>query len=285
MRFFAIAACIVGVLCIQPVQAFTLTVESPSSYAASSAVGATQQVNFEGLTTGSNNGYNVSFVDATSGNTFKATYDALQVYNYGNTTQTAGAGYTGKFVSNFTTGAPDGVNLATTNLTFTDQTQGGASAGVKYFGLFISSLDSNNQLTVYNGATVVAQFSISNIPTLLNNNSAYIGGPYSQYGAFFNFYADGSEQFTRIQFTQLGGGGFETDNHTFRVPAALQRTGTGVNLSGLGVTGGSVQTVPEPSPLMSSLFLSTVYVSLSLWSARRKSISTQPINLDVNAPH
>jgi hypothetical protein len=273
MRCTTIATCIVGVFCTQPVQAFTLTVESPSSYAASSAVGTTQQVNFENLATGSNNGYNVNFVDATSGNTYKATYDNLQIYNYGSSTQTAGAGYTGNFASNFTTGAPGGGTIVTTtNLTFTDQTQGGASAGVKYFGLFISSLDTNNQLTVYNGSTIVAQFNISNIPAFLNNNSAYIGGPFNQYGAFFNFYADGSEQFTRIQLAQLGGGGFENDNHTFRVPAALQRSGTGVNLGGLSTTGGSVQTVAEPSPLMSSLLLATAYIGLSLWSARRKSI-------------
>jgi len=273
MRCFAVSIYIVGVLCIQPVQAFTLTVESPNIYAASSAVGATQQVNFETLS--SNTGYSsygVNFVDAYSSHAYTATYDSLRVYKYGSSTKTAGAGYTGNFASNFTTGAPDGVNLATTNLTFTDRTQGGTAAGVKYFGLFFSSLDPNNQLTIYNGTTIVAQFTMSNIPTLLKNNSSYIGGPYNQYGAFFNFYADGSEQFTRIRFTQLGGGGLETDNHTFRIPDALQRTGTGVNLSGLNVTGGSVQTVPEPSPFLGSLLLSTAFVGLSFWAARRKSM-------------
>ncbi len=228
--------------------AVTITYENPGIYSASSAVGTTKQVDFESASIGVTNGYGVSFVDSTSGDNYTATYDTLQVANYGGSGQTAGAGYSGQFSTNI-----EGV--LTTNLTFADTTTGNAAAGIKYFGIFYSSLDSNNQLAFYDGSTVLAQFKISNIPQLLNNNSAFVGGPYNQYGAFFNFYADAGEQFTRIEFTQTGGGGFESDNHTFRVPDALTISGTGVNPAGLNVTAGTLNTtaVPEPFTIIGTL--------------------------------
>jgi hypothetical protein len=238
-----------GLLIPSAASAVTLTYEAPNTFSASASVGTTKQVDFESLSIGANNGYNTSFVDAVSTNTYKATYDQLQVANYGAGSQTAGAGYTGKFAVNNPT-------LATTNLTFTDTTAGGTIAGVKYFGMFYSSLDSGNQLTFYNGATVLSQFTISNIPKLLNNNTTFKGGPYDQYGAFLNFYAGAGEQFTKIQFTQTDLSGFENDNHTFRIPNALAISGTGVDLSALSVSQGSVNTtaVPEPLDLVGTLF-------------------------------
>jgi hypothetical protein len=273
MRFHIASICAIGLLSVQSAQAFTISVENPNTFSASTSVGTTQQVDFEDLPLGLNTGYNVDFPDAASGDTYKATYDSLRVYNYGNgSTTTAGAGYTGKFVANFDTQAsPDGgTSVTTTNLTFTDQTQGGVSAGVRYFGLFLSSFDAQNQFTIYNGDAVVAQFRINDISSFVNNNTAYVGGPFGEYGAFFNFFADGSETFTRVQFTQVGGGGFENDNHTFRVPDAQQRTGTAVNLSALNVTGGSVQAVPEPSPFMGGAVLGTIFAGLAFWRNRRK---------------
>jgi hypothetical protein len=229
--------------------AVTITYEAPNVTSASPSVGSTVKNNFESAALGTTNNYNFNFVDAASGDNYRATYDKLQVANYGSGSQTAGAGYTGQFAVNNST-------VPTTNITFSDTTTANSNAGVKYFGLFFSSLDAGNQLTFYNGSTVLAQLSISNFCTLVNNCSAFNGGPYNQPGAFFNFYAGAGEQFTKIALTQTtSGGGFENDNHTFLVPAASAISGTGVNLAGLSVTAGNVNStaVPEPFTIVGTL--------------------------------
>jgi hypothetical protein len=222
-------------------EAISITYEAANIYSASSSIGSTYQVDFEAANLGITNNYSVGFVDNTTNNNYTATYDKLQVKNYGAKGQTAGAGYSGQFATNIG-------SLLTTNLSFTDTTAPNTSAGIKYFGMFFSSLDSNNQLTFYNGDNVLARFTISNVPKLLNNDSTLKGGPYDQYGAFFNFYAGTGEQFTKIQFTQTGGGGFESDNHTFRIPDALAISGTGINPAGLQFIN-----VPEPSDVVGVL--------------------------------
>ena len=222
--------------------AVTITYEAPNVISASPSVGATVQNNFESPSLGSTNNYNFNFVDAASGNNYTAAYDRLQVANYGSGSQTAGAGYTGKFAVNNST-------VPATNITFNDTTTSNPNAGVKYFGLFFSSLDAGNQLTFYNNSTVLAQLSISNFSKLVQNSSAFVGGPFNQPGAFFNFYADTGEQFTKIALTQTtSSGGFESDNHTFRVPAASTISGTGVDLGGLSITAGKVNTIAVPEP-------------------------------------
>jgi hypothetical protein len=229
--------------------AVIITYENPNIYSASSEIGTTYQIDFESATLGNNSNYSSNpFIDAASGNEYIATYDLLKVDNYGNGTQTAGAGYSGKFATNIN-------DVLTTNLTFADTTTGNNAAGIKYFGLFYSSLDSLNQLTFYDGSNVLAEFTFSNIPQLLNNDSALKGGPYNQYGAFFNFYADAGEQITKIKFTQLGGGGFESDNHTFRVPDAVSISGNEVDPAGLSVTTGTLRTqkIPEPGDVIGTL--------------------------------
>jgi hypothetical protein len=228
--------------------AVTITYENPNIYSASSEIGTTNQVDFETLPLGTTNNYGVNFSDDTSGHNYTATYDLLQIGNYGGNGQTAGADYRGQFAAN-------GGSVPTTNLTFANNTTGNNAAGIQYFGLFYSSIDSSNQLTFYNGSTILSQFTFNNISQLLNYNSAFVGGPYNQEGAFFNFYADAGEQFTKIQFTQIGSSGFESDNHTFRISEALAISGAGVDLAGVSVTAGTLNTkkIPEPCAVLGTL--------------------------------
>ena len=245
--------------------AVTITYEAPNVFSASSSVGSTAQNDFESANLGNTLNYNFDFVDAASSNNYRATYDNLQVGNYGAANQTAGAGYTGKFAVNTQNTSVTNPAIRTTNLTFTNRDTSNTNAGVKYFGLFFSSLDPSNQLTFFNGTTVLTQLSISNFSTLVSNSSDFVGGPFNQPGTFFNFYADGGEQFTRIAFTQTSSdGGFENDNHTFRVPKALAISGTGVNLAGLNVTAGNVNTtaVPEPFTIIGTLIGGTAAVRM-----------------------
>lgn len=255
----AIALSTIAVLSNQTkASAISLTYEAPNVFVANtSIIGSTAVNDFETGTTASSTpitNYTFDFVDATTNNNYRATYDNLVVTNYGNGTQTAGAGYTGKFATN-SNNALTNPALPTTNLTFTNLTNGG-SAGVKYFGLFFSSLDDGNQLTFYNGTTELGKLSISNFATLVGGNATpFIGGPYNQPGAFFNFYAGAGEQFTRIEFTQTDtNGGFENDNQTFRIPNALAISGTDVDLTGLTFTGNITPTaVPEPLTIIGTI--------------------------------
>ena len=256
----AIALSTIAVLSNQTrASAVSITYEAPNVIVANtSIVGSTAVNTFEAGTVSTTpvSNYTFNFVDATTTNSYRATYDKLVVANYGTSTQTAGAGYTGKFAVNSNTTGLTNPALPTTNLTFTDLTNGGTSAGVKYFGLFFSSLDPGNQLTFYNGSNELAKLSISNFATLVGGNATpFIGGPFTQPGAFFNFYAGAGEQFTRIGFTQTTqGGGFENDNQTFRIPNALGVSGTDVNLAGLTFTGNVTPTVvPEPLTIIGTL--------------------------------
>jgi hypothetical protein len=252
--------------------AVTITYEAPNVVSASPSVGTTVQNNFESLSNGNYLNYTYNFIDDSSTHNYTANYDNLEVANYGGGGKTAGAGYTGKFAVNTQSTSVTNPAITTTNLTFTDTTTSTANVGIKYFGLFFSSLDAGNKLTFYNGSTVIAQLSISNFATLVSNASSFKGGPYNQYGAFFNFYADPGEQFTKIAFTQTTtGGGFEHDNHTFRVPDALAIAGTGVNLGGLSFTGNVTTTaVPEPFTIIGTLIGGTAAFRI------RKKLKTTP---------
>ncbi len=246
--------------------AVTITYEAPNVVTANTAVIGSNVVNtFEtGTVSTTPVASTFNFQDATTTNNYSATYDNLVFANYGGGTQTAGAGYTGKFVVNSNRTDLTNPALPNTNLTFTDTTQGGISTGVKYFGIFYSSLDSGNQLAFYNGNTELAKVSISNFGTLVGNETPFIGGPFNQPGAFFNFYAGANEQFTRIEFTQNGtGGGFENDNHTFRIPNALGISGSGVDLAGLNFTGNVASTpIPEPLTIIGSVIGGTAAVGM-----------------------
>ncbi len=250
-------AVIYGLFNPNKASAVTITYEAPNVFSASASVGSTVKNDFETLTTGRRQNYAFDFVDATTSKPYKATYDDLYVADYGRNGKTAGAGYTGKFAVNTQSTSVTNPAIQTTNLTFTDVGVPGSpdSAGIKYFGLFFSSLDSGNQLTFFNGNTELARLSIRNFPTLVNNTPGFKGGPYSEEGAFFNFYAGAGEQFTKIVLTQTTtGGGFENDNHTFRVPDAAAISGTGVNLAGLSFTGNVTTTaVPEPFTIIGSI--------------------------------
>jgi hypothetical protein len=259
-----------GLLTPNAASAVTITYENPNIYSASSTIGTTYQIDFESATLGNTSNYSSDpFIDAASGHEYIATYDSLKVDNYGNGTQTAGAGYSGKFATNIG-------DVLTTNLTFADTTTSNNAAGIKYFGLFYSSLDSLNQLTFYNGSNILAEFTFSNIPQLLNNDSALVGGPYNQYGAFFNFYADAGEQITKIQFKQIGGGGFESDNHTFRVPDALSISGNEVDPAGLNVTTGTLRTkkIPEPGDAIGTLVGGILALVLKRKLSKKKPTTT-----------
>ncbi|NJO27581.1 MAG: PEP-CTERM sorting domain-containing protein [Richelia sp. SL_2_1] len=98
-----------------------------------------------------------------------------------------------------------------------------------YFGLNLGALSGGNTLEFFNagnavefnyldtkGVAQVATTLTYNILTALAPTSAQQHG--GQTNGFFEFFSEGfNDNFDKIVISQVGGGGFETDNHTFRI--------------------------------------------------------------------
>ena len=95
--------------------------------------------------------------------------------------------------------------------------------GVNYFGLWFSALDGGNLLQFYQDSTLLYSFTPDDFIALVGacpGSNAFCGNPNNgadsgEQFAFLNFFdttPDG--YFNRIVFSQTGGGGFESDNHT-----------------------------------------------------------------------
>jgi len=94
---------------------------------------------------------------------------------------------------------------------------------VAYFGLWWSAGDPANVLTFFNGTNQVAQFTTANLvnrlPSAYNGNptpGSNLGLDYGEKFAFINFFGVSGTTFTSVQFSNLGGSGFENDNNTIR---------------------------------------------------------------------
>ena len=98
-----------------------------------------------------------------------------------------------------------------------------------YFGLNLGALSTGNTLEFFNAGNAVefdyqdsngmAQTATTltyNILTALAPTAADQHG--GQTNGFFEFFSEGmDDNFDKIVISQVGGGGFETDNHTFRI--------------------------------------------------------------------
>jgi hypothetical protein len=95
--------------------------------------------------------------------------------------------------------------------------------GVNYFGLWFSALDAGNELQFYNGSNLVYTFGPAQFITLVGScaggDNLFCGNPNNrsedsgEQFAFLNFF-DMTGYFNEVVFSESGGGGFESDNHT-----------------------------------------------------------------------
>jgi hypothetical protein len=128
-----------------------------------------------------------------------------------------------------------------------------------YFGINWGSAHDGNEFSFYNGDTLVQKFvyfndnrtfaaseKTTNVASALKTYGTVGNG--NEYNAYMNFFADSkTDLFNRIVISQKGGGGFETDNHTF------QASSKGFNEA--------PESVPEPGMVLSLLVVGGVLVA------------------------
>ncbi len=117
---------------------------------------------------------------------------------------------------------------------------------LNYFGINWGAAHKDNTYSFFKGDTLLQAFSTADIEAgggFQHYNTAHGGsGMGSKDGAqgngYAHFYSDSADElFDRIVISQFGGGGFETDNHSFHVGSDR-------------FTGFEPQDVPEPASLL-----------------------------------
>jgi hypothetical protein len=193
-----------------------------------------------GVQASSSSSFSESFNNGFSGTTnyngssITGTYSGA--YSIMNADMFGGAGGTGQYIT----------TSSSYTLTLSSQ--------VNYFGMWFSALDSGNQLSFYDGSTLVFSFSPSDYAALVgacptsaaqpnycgNPNSNFYNQDSGQQYAFLNFY-DTDGTFNKVVFTENPQvGGFESDNHTV------------ANISS-DPGGTPLNPVPEPSTFVMAL--------------------------------
>ncbi len=104
----------------------------------------------------------------------------------------------------------------------------------RYFGINWGAMSPGNTFSFYNGNTLIKSYSTETVAPLALLHAQQHGGEGNGYAHFSA--SEKSEMFDRIVISQVGQGGFESDNHSFSVQAVPE---PGIML-GLAAIGGSV---------------------------------------------
>ena len=126
-------------------------------------------------------------------------------------------------LGNFLSVGNSGNSSGPTTLTFTQ--------GLSYFGFLWGSPDAYNQVTFWNGNTVLGSYSGSAVMAPPNGNQSF--------ASYFNVSATGGDVITKVTFASSGMA-FETDNHAF-VTAVPEAQTYAMMLAGLGLMGAIVR--------------------------------------------
>ena len=86
---------------------------------------------------------------------------------------------------------------------------------LNYFGINWGSASGGNVFSFYNGGEEVGSFTVND---MWNAGFAFTGSQSRQGTGYVSFYSEsGEDTFDQIVISQVRGGGFETDNHSFHV--------------------------------------------------------------------
>ncbi|MBE9207460.1 PEP-CTERM sorting domain-containing protein [Nostoc sp. LEGE 06077] len=120
-----------------------------------------------------------------------------------------------------------------------------------YFGLDAGALSTGNTFELLKGGVTVAKWDfqqLNDIATVVGINMS------NQKNGFFEFFSDGKgDNFDEIRLSQVGGGGFESDNHTFHIGSGKFEKS---------------QATPEPSVTLGMLAVSGMF----LYQRRRQKL-------------
>lgn len=109
---------------------------------------------------------------------------------------------------------------------------------VKYFGIDWGAMSGGNTLSFYNGDSLVKSYSTKTVAPLASIHAQQHGGEGNGYAHFTA--SNTGEMFNRIVISQVGGGGFESDNHSFSITDPTKSVPEPGIMLGLAAIGGSI---------------------------------------------
>ncbi|MCC5642661.1 PEP-CTERM sorting domain-containing protein [Nostoc sp. CHAB 5824] len=116
---------------------------------------------------------------------------------------------------------------------------------LNYFGIDWGAISASNIFSFYNGDTLIKSFTTEDVNPVAPIRASQHGG---EGNGYLHFYSDSSNDiFNKIVITQAGGGGFESDNHSFHL-------GTDK------FTGFDPKSVPEPSVTLGMLAVGGMFL-------------------------
>ena len=193
----------------QAVLPFSVSLESekPGMQTSTSGFNFVGVETFRGTKTGNGQTFKTDFG---SGGQFAGVYSNVQIND---NDQYGGAGGLGQYAVTF--------EKAGYSLDLASKTPG----DITYFGFWLSALDGNNSVSFFQGGKQLFTFSAKDAKAFIDklpNSKSYYCNPNKAYAskncgepyAFLNFYAEAGTRFDQVVFNQLGGGGYESDNHT-----------------------------------------------------------------------
>ncbi len=109
---------------------------------------------------------------------------------------------------------------------------------VRYFGINWGAMSGGNTFSFYNGDSLVKSYSTETVAPLASIHAQQHGGEGNGYAHFSA--SNTGEMFNRIVISQVGGGGFESDNHSFNIADPTKSVPEPGIMLGLAAIGGSI---------------------------------------------
>ena len=113
------------------------------------------------------------------------------------------------------------------------------ASSANYFGIDWGAISGGNTYSFYRGDRLIKTYNTADVNPVAPVQAAQHYGENNGYG---HFYADNeNERFVRMVISQVGGGGFESDNHSFNLGKRdVRATPEPGMMLGLAAIGGSV---------------------------------------------